>query len=67
MPRESTRGKLKTQLTRASKALDKVTDHLHTLDVLADGKHTVVTEHVPIALTIIVALQEYFQKFRANI
>jgi hypothetical protein len=67
MPRQSTRGKLRSHLNRAGKALDKVLDHLQSLDVEADGKHPVVLEHIPISTIMIVALKQYLEKFRQAI
>jgi hypothetical protein len=67
MPRQSTRGKMKTGMDRAIKAVDKVLDHLQAVDILADGKHPVVKDNMSVAVTLAASFKQFLMQFKENI
>lgn len=63
----STRNKIRFQAKKASEDIDRAVGHLLQLNSIADGRHPICNDYMPIIVTLIEEMQKIITRFREQL
>lgn len=67
MAGRTTRNKIRFQAKKAVEDIDRAVGHLCLMNNIADGRHPIVNEYIPVIVTLIEEMQKILKKFRENL